>query len=99
MTRDRLNQELQQIKSEALFRIRAASPYKTGYQQSQIKARDLPNGGFEIFVSNVPYYEYTTDGWSGRQSENPNEGWDKEAIANVNIYIKTKLNALYKGVK
>jgi len=87
----RFNKVLETLKRDALKAVKQSAPVRTYNLQNSIKVRDLPNGGFEIFIdtNQAPYAEATIGPWvhgrwHGRQ--NPNEGWYDESIEQ---FIKT----------
>ena len=84
MDRKRFNSLIDTLKADALKTVKLSSPVRTGNLQNAVKVRDLPSGGFEIYIdTNKAWYaEYTIepwihDRWNGRA--NPNEGWTEEA--------------------
>lgn len=103
MNQKRFETIMSSLKQEALQIIKISAPVRTGNLQDSVKARDLPNGGFEIYIdtNQAPYAEATTNTWVSPQwngRKNPNEAWDKEAADNFIRKVKSKLNA-DKGVK
>jgi len=99
MDRNRLNSIISELKKEAVLEFKRGTPYRTGYQQDHIYAKDLPSGGFEVIV-NTDYVQYTTDKWvsprwNGRA--NPNEDWDKEVANSFIKKAKIRLGARIKN--
>ena len=79
MNEKRFNQVMAALKADALKIVKQSAPVRTGNLQDSVRARDLPGGGFEIYIDTQQAYyaEYTIepwihDRWNGR--ENPNEG-------------------------
>jgi len=99
------NREMQEFRKEALQAVKNSAPVRTQNLQNSVYDRDLPNGGFEIYIdtSQAPYAEATTDTWVSPQwggRANPNEGWEVEAadlaIRLGSVRFKTKMT---KGVE
>lgn len=85
------------LKSDALKTVKQSSPVRTRNLQNSVKVRDLPNGGFEIYIDTQQAYyaEFTIepwvhDRWHGRA--NPNEGWTEEAANEFIKRARIKLN-------
>lgn len=105
MDSKRFEQLLDALKRDALKTIKNSSPVRTGNLQSAVKVRDLPNGGFEIYIDTLQasYAEATTGPWvHGRWHgrANPNEGWDQEAAQEFIKRTKIRLKGMItsKGV-
>jgi len=105
MDKKRFNSLIDQLKADALRTIKLSAPVRTHNLQNSVRVRDLPNGGFEIYidVGQAPYAPYTIEPWihghwNGR--ENPNEGWTEEAAEEFIKVTKFKLNGkiTHKGV-
>jgi len=94
MDAKQFNRLLEALKTDALRTVKQSAPVRTGNLQNAVKLRDLPNGGFEIYIDTLQAYyaPYTIEPWvHGRWHgrENPNEGWTSEAM---NEFVKrTKL--------
>ena len=100
MTRKELNVIVSGLKEEALLMVKNSSPILTGNLQNSVYARDIPGGGFEIYIdtSQAPYAIYTLEQWVSPQwkgKKNPNEGWAYEASKGFATRVQNKL----KGVK
>ena len=96
MDKQRFDKLLEALKADALKTVKESSPVRTGNLQSAVKVRDLPNGGFEIYIdTNQAYYApYTIEPWiHGRWHgrENPNEGWTSEAMVEFIARAKVKV--------
>lgn len=94
----RFNAIMDNLKADALERVKRLTPVRTGNLQNSVRARDLPNGGFEIYIDTVqaPYAKYTIEPWTdGRFNgkPNPNEGWSEDAAKIFIRETKAKLNA------
>ena len=94
----RFNYVMEDLKADALQTIKMVTPVRTGNLQNSVKVRDLPNGGFEIYIDTVqaPYAIHTIDPWiDGRFNgkANPNEGWSEEAAKIFIRKAKLRLNA------
>jgi hypothetical protein len=62
---NRFNKLLEVLKRDALKTIKDSSPVRTGNLQDSVKVRDLPNGGFEIYIDTLQasYASATIDPW------------------------------------
>ena len=100
MTQDKLKNEIEHLKQQALQMVKNSSPVRTGNLQNSVYARDLPDGGFEIYIdtNQAPYAQYTLEQWTHPRwngKQNPNEGWAYEASREFMQYATSRL----KGVK
>lgn len=91
MNYSRFRNSMNRAKNDALRAAKSACPVDTGNLRNSIYARDLPNGGFEIYIdtSQADYAIYTTDD-TGRK--NPNLGWSENVAGLIIKDITIKLN-------
>jgi hypothetical protein len=100
MTQDQLKNEIEHLKQQALLMVKNSSPVRTGNLQNSVYARDLEDGGFEIYIdtNQAPYARYTLEQWThsrGNGKQNLNENWAYEAAREFMQYATSRL----KGVK
>lgn len=105
MNKRQLNATLDKLKAEALRVVKLSAPVRTGNLQDAVKVRDLPNGGFEVYIDTgqAPYAPFTIEPWTHGQwngRANPNEGWFDEAIDEFVRRTKLQLKGqiISKGV-
>lgn len=84
MDENRFNAMMEELKRDALKQVKNVTPVDTGNLRNSVRSRDLPNGGFEIYINTeqAPYAKHTIDPWTdGRfgNKQNPNEGWTDTA--------------------
>ena len=100
MTREELYSLVSELKEQALESVKLSSPFDTGNLRDSVYAKDLPDGGFEIYIdtAKAPYAIYTLEAWVSpywNGKKNPNERWDDEATSEFKKILAAKL----RGVK
>jgi hypothetical protein len=101
MTPSQLTREIIHLKAKAIMMIKNSAPVRTGNLQNSIFVRDLPDGGFEVYIdgNKAPYAIYTLEEWTHPRwngKQNPNEGWAYEATKDFIKYAQTRLKGVSK---
>jgi len=90
--------EMAYLKREAYLSIYTSSPVRTGNLRNSVRVKDLPNGGFEVYIDTkqAPYAIHTLEVWKHqrwRGKRNPNEGWAYYASSQFAEFAKARLGA------
>jgi hypothetical protein len=98
MTNEQLKIEIGHLKQKALQMVKNSAPVRTGNLQNSVYARDLEDGGFEIYIDTTQanYAQYTLEQWTHPRwngKQNPNENWAYEASNEFMVYAKARLQA------